>query len=722
MSRTIRLMWFAVLALFSLCFGVAAHAQTPFVMISQDGKTTVAKAGDTGKTLYQDADTLRVLEWSMTNHRITVVGKGKYEVATPIFIPRPGTSLVIDQQATVVLKNLDNKPPFAPRIPVIYNQGHDDVTVINLGTLVGQARKRGVGIFYDGRAKGKQAIQGGRIIHAGMMGMIESSGEMRPTLNVIASLVDCQDVKAPLLFGDGYRIRLLNAEGCSNLDIGLAVSAPRASDGPVTLEGLNHGTHVKRLIAQQPLRSGVLVRNSPGTTVDEARVYGDPTRYTKVFNAHPYGPTNFRFSQRPFFEDSEGSMARSEKIVDRQVRDWLQKVELIGFPESLPKLKVKVELAAAFKDGGSESIIDKVYDLDLLTDADFAQAGEFLYVTTDGKTIRAVDGTSGKTRHESADAREVIQWAMEHAPITVLKKGSFTVPGAVTVPRDNVSLVISLDAELKQDPSIMPDPVPGGRGTYRALIYNPNDDVEIINLGTLRPYAGHRSVAIMYDGRSDRTTVKYNDKGRQGKLNLDGGMIFATGPMYADDVVWLADIKNFRMPLLLARGYTNTPLALEGVEDSHIGIVAALMGAKAFENEAMDFNGLCQRVKVDLVIGTMPTEEVIDVNNSRECVIDEARVYRTVRDVMPVRIHNWPDLQGRSPKLASLRSVINDSKNLISTREIVVEKSVAQWTKTVEITPLTETLPHIKLLARLTATFEDGTKEEIISEQYDWEL
>ena len=204
-------------ALLSPFFAVTAHAETPYVMISQDGTTTIAKAGDTGKSLFQDAAALRVLEWSMTNHRITVVGKGKYEVSRPIFMPRSGISLVIDEGATIVLKNLANIPPFAPRIPVIYNQGHDDVTVINLGTLVGQARKRGVGVFYDGRAKGKQAIRGGRIVHAGMMGMVESSGEMRPTVNVIASLVDCQDVKVPLLFGDGYRIRHMNAEGCSNL-------------------------------------------------------------------------------------------------------------------------------------------------------------------------------------------------------------------------------------------------------------------------------------------------------------------------------------------------------------------------------------------------------------------------------------------------------------------------------------------------------------------------
>lgn len=712
----------ATLVLFCFCFESVAQAQMTYVMISQDGKTTLAKAGDTGETLFQNTDSLRVLEWSMTNHRITVVGKGEYHVPRPIFIQRPGISLVIDEGATVVLKNLSNIPPFAPRIPVIYNQGHDNVTVINLGTLVGQARKRGVGVFYDGRANGKQAIRGGRIMHAGMMGMVESSGEMRPTLNVIASLVDCQDVKVPLLFGDGYRIRLLNAEGCSNLGVGLAVSAPRASDAPLTLEGLNENTRVNRLVARQPLRSGVLVRNSPGTKVDESRVYGDPTRYTNVFNAHPYGPTAFRFSQRPFFEDSKGSRARNEKIAKRRVRDWPQKVELIDFPESLPKLKIKVLLDATFEDGGSDRVIDKVYDIELLNDTDFAKAGEFLFVTTDGKTIRAVGGTSGQIRHESTDARKVIEWAMAHSPVTVLKEGKFTVPSAVIVPRDNVSLMIAQNAELRQDPSIVPDPVAGGRGTYRPLIYNPHNHVEIINLGTLRPYAGHRSVAIMFDGRSDRTTMKYNDKGRQGTLNLDGGMIFATGPMYADDVVWLTDLKNFRMPLLLARGYTNTPLALEGVEDSHIGTVAALMGSQAFENEAMDFNGLCQRVRVGLVIGTMPTEEVIDVNNSRECVIDEVRVYRTVGDVMPVRIHNWPDNQGRSPKLASLRSGINHSKNLTSPREIIVEKPVSHWAKTVEIRPLTETLPQIKLRVRLTATFEDGTKEEIVNEDFDWEL
>ena len=88
----------------------------------------------------------------------------------------------------------------------------------------------------------------------------------------------------------------------------------------------------------------------------------------------------------------------------------------------------------------------------------------------------------------------------------------------------------------------------------------------------------------------------------------------------------------------------------------------------------------------------------------------------------PVRIHNWPDNQDSSPKLASQRPVVNHSKKLTATREVVIGKAVAKWTKTVQVAPLTETLPYVKLRARLIATFEDGTKETIVDEQFDWEL
>jgi hypothetical protein len=703
-----------------------ALAESDIVLISQDAGGVYAKARHTGETLYQDADALKVLTWAMTNHRITVVGRGTYKIAAPISIPRPGVSLVIDEGATVDLafEGLSGKGPFAPRVPVIYNQGHDDVTVINLGNIVGQARTRGTGIFDDGRKDGDHGIKGGRIVHAGMLGWTDQTGS-RPSVHVVASLADCQSVQVPLLFGDGYRSGQLEAEGCKDLDIGLVTAAPRASNGPVTLTGLNEDTRVRRLVATQPMGSGVLVRNSPRTIVDDVRVYGDPMAFVKIFHIHEYGPYNARFTQRPFFLDSEGSRAVKESIVNQKVKDWPQTVSLVDFPQSLPNLKVKVALDAVFEDGGSERVIDKVYDLDLLSATDFEQAPEFLFITTDGATVRAVGGKSNSVRFEDADARVVIEWAMANAPITVLQDGVYTVPGVITVPRENISLVIGQGAELRQDPAIEPPTMAGDRGGYRPLIHNPgHDHVEIVNLGTLRPYSAHRGVAIHFDGRTDRTVDRktFIESGREGGLNLDGGIIFATGPMYADDVVWVVDAKNVRIPLLLSRGYSNAPLALEGVEDMKIGTLAALMGDQAFENEAVDFNSFCQRIHIELVIGTTPTEEVVDINNSRDCVIDEVRVFRTSRDVMPVRFHNWPDRQGRSPKLMSQRPEVSDSDGTVLHSQTIVEKPVRQWTKSVQVSPLAQTLPLVKISTLLTVTYEDGTEEEVVKEDFEWAL
>ena len=94
---------------------MVAYADAPHVVISQDGKTILAKAGGTDKTLFQDPDALRVLEWSMANHRITVVSKGRCDVFRPIFIPRRGISLVIDLEATIVLTNLGARNGAAER-------------------------------------------------------------------------------------------------------------------------------------------------------------------------------------------------------------------------------------------------------------------------------------------------------------------------------------------------------------------------------------------------------------------------------------------------------------------------------------------------------------------------------------------------------------------------------------------------------------------------------
>ncbi|HMP76707.1 MAG TPA: hypothetical protein PKE12_10475 [Kiritimatiellia bacterium] len=672
-----------------------------YVRVTLEKDAVAAKDPVSGKILFQDADALQVFEWAMMNHPVTVIGTGLYRIAEPVRIPRAGISLVIDQDAEIRL-DIDALPrvrPYAPWIPVIYNQRHDDVTVVNLGTLRGQPKSGGTAILYDGRADGEHGLRGGRIVSTGMQGL-------HPPVSAIATLVDCAEVEIPMLISDGYRNVPLELEGCKDVRVGLVTAVPRASARPITLLGRNEGTQVRKVVATQPLDQAVLVRNSTGTVVEESILVGDPMAYVKLFHVHEYGPGGGRFTRRPFIPDSEGSKALKETIVNRKVKEWPQSVTVVGFPGSLPRFSVHVELDAVFEDGESERVIDQVYDLELLGGEDFASAPEFLFVSAASGEVTARGGRSGKVRFESADPRETIEWAMANSPITVLEAGTYVVPGTVTIPRDNVSLIISEGAELVQDPAILIDVMPGGRGGYRPLIHNPgHDHVEIINFGTLRAHQGLRGVGIHVDGR------------KEGELGIDGGLIFATGRIFADDAVWVVDAKNIRIPLLSFKGYGNAPLAIEGCEDMEIGILAALMGSDAFENEALDFNSFAQRVHIGLVIGTTPAEEIVDVNNSRDCVIDEIRVYRSPRDVMPVRVFDHPpeDTRGAVSR-ASKRPFMRYSGEAVSRREEIVEKVVSAWDKSVAVKPIHATFPSVEIHAGLAAKFEDGGEMRLVDE------
>jgi len=699
----------AIIFLVATAAIAGAEGRSGYILVSADADTVCAIDGKTGKILFGDPDLLKVLEWAMMNSRITVLGGGTYAITNPISIPRPGVALIIDESAIVRL-DYDSVPrdrPSKPRIPVIYNQGHDDVKVVNLGRLYGKPGRDGRGIFFDGRSDGDYGINGGCIVDAG----IDEAGDQPDAFcgRALLDLVDCVNVEIPLLFGDGYKVYPVIAEGCRNLDIGTVVSSPRPSNRPVNLNGMNTGTKVRRLIAAVTMgQSGVLVRSSPNTIVHQVSLYGNPLKHLKAVHVHEYGLGGSRFTQRPHIDASDGARALKTTIVQSKIKSWPQSVALEDFPGSLPDLKVKVKLSAICAGNTEEVIIDKIYDLSLLSAEEYVDSPRPVFIFADGDISRAENSETGKVLFENADAKEVIEWAMNNSPITVLQKGVFTVDKEVVVPRENVSLIINKEAELGQDPEIIPDPMPGGRGGYRTLIHNPgHDNVKVINFGTLRPYDRKRGVAIHFDGRSE------------GKLGIDGGLIFSTGMMYADDVVWVVDSKNIRIPLLIGRGYGNAPLALEGVEDTEIGIIAALMGDKAFENEAIDFNSYCRNVRVDLVVGTTPTEEVIDINNSPDCIIKEVRVYRSPGDAMSVRVDNWPEWKKDHRNLVTLMPLIYNSEGTVLHNERKVEKEVVEWVKSLEVSPLSETLPRIEMKARLQAVFEDGTRQVVLDETFE---
>lgn len=706
-NRTVGLL--CLLAILTVC-ATAHSGEEEYILVTGKGRVIEARDGRTGKTLFKHEDPLQTLDWAMMNSRITVLGGCEYIITNSIPIPRPNIALIIDKDAAIRLDPdlIPQIRPAKPLAPAIYNGGHDNVTVINLGSLTVNVRRAGRGVFFDGRSEGSHGIDGGRIIDAGLSGTPGAAGTLCGRR--FASLADCANVEVPLLFGDGYQVNQLRAEGCKDLKIGTVVATSRPSKRPVTLNGMNYGTSIDRIIAATTMgQAGVLVKSSPGTKLNEAHLFGIPTESLKIIHCHEYGPSRggTRFTLRPHIEVSEGTKALKSSISHKQIKSWPQSLELVDFPDSLPNLKIKFKLSAICTCNTEEVVVDETFDFTLLDPEKYTEAPEPVFVYSGKDSVYAKGLKTGERLYEGKYAGDVIEWSMAKSPITVLQEGVLTVTQEVVVPRADVSLIVNENAELRQDPDIIPATMPGGRGGYRTLLHNPgHDNVKVFNFGTMRAYNQKRGVAIHFDGRND------------GEIGIDGGLIFSSGLMCADDVTWVVDAKNIRIPLMIGRGYGNSPLAFEGVEDSEIGILAALMGCQAFENEALDFNSYCKRVRVGLVIATTPAEEILDINNSPNCIFEDVRVYRSHGDVAPLRVDDWPEWKQDYRNMLTEMPWAYHSRGSSCENSRIVEKKVAQWIKSVDITPLEKTLPGLELKLRLEAVYKDGTRELLYDEPY----
>ena len=54
--------------------------------------------------------------------------------------------------------------------------------------------------------------------------------------------------------------------------------------------------------------------------------------------------------------------------------------------------------------------------------------------------------------------------------------------------------------------------------------------------------------------------------------------------------------------------------------------------------------------------------------------------------------------------------------------EVIVPRGVRSWTKSVNVTPLAETLPRVEAHVALGVTLEDGTTETVVNDTYSWLL
>jgi hypothetical protein len=343
------------------------------------------------------------------------------------------------------------------------------------------------------------------------------------------------------------------------------------------------------------------------------------------------------------------------------------------------------------------------------------QSGKYILVSRKDDVVHAKSAKTQKTLFEHSDPKEVIEWAIENGDITVLEPGTYTVTDAVRISKSNVSLIIKEGATLRMPEGTGSSFVSEWGGYYYPLIYvAPSDvftrsvkieNVSVINFGTLEAsgktpeemkiWGG--GACIIYDGRKwDRT------------CGLIGGTIFSSGTLTGSRgaTLWIVDSKATKIPLMAAEDYNNGVIVAEGCEDLDIGIVAGLAGEKAEENETIDLNYYNRNVHMDLIIGSAPSEEVADINNSINCTVDKIVGYGApnMKLLGTNTYKNFGDhLTYKKPIKESVGTAVKEQK--------VVDKKVKNYRQVVEVPQLPESLPNFTVKAKLIVEFEDGTQE-----------
>ena len=345
-----------------------------------------------------------------------------------------------------------------------------------------------------------------------------------------------------------------------------------------------------------------------------------------------------------------------------------------------------------------------------------------LLVSREGDVIHATSAKTRETLFKNADAKKVIQWALENGTITILEPGTYTVNEAVRVSRSGTSLIIKENATLQMTPGFTSSYISEEGADYYPLVYvAPKDvfskdcileNVNVINFGTLKACGKTNKKAtgrwggggcIIYDGRKWGKTC-----------GIIGGRIFSSGVMTGcrGAALWILDCKKTEIPLMCAEHYGNGVVAAEGCEDLDIGILAGLAGEKAEENETIDLNYFNKNIRIATVIGSAPSEEILDINNSPNVTVERVVGYGDPKKMNLVGLTTYP----RSSCMTLKKYIGNSASSVVVKRKDVVNKEVKQWERTVEVPPLPESLPRFAVKAKLIAVFEDGSREVVFDE------
>ena len=335
------------------------------VLISRQGDQTVVRPFEGNKILFKNADPQLAIEWGLASARTTVVLGGKYVVSDSIGIPRDDVTLIIDRGAEISL-NPDKtghktdigfrsrRNPGSWRIvPLIYNHGHDNVRVIQLGTLVHsvwQDQKPGTQTFpivFDGRNdKRTCGVEGGMLLVAG------SAAQS-------CLLLDARRVHVPLVALDSGIDAVLALEGCEDCRLGMIVNlAPKpggTTGETVDLNSRNRGITIERLVGERS--NEIIDCNQSHATVGEIVSIGKPQKlYTTSKGSGPRWTSKqstvdvlLDVKQTTILEDATGVRRR---------------IEAPKLPDALPRFTVKATVEVTLKDG-SKKVYTKEVEIDV---------------------------------------------------------------------------------------------------------------------------------------------------------------------------------------------------------------------------------------------------------------------------------------------------------------------------------------------------------------------
>jgi len=161
----------------------------------------------------------------------------------------------------------------------------------------------------------------------------------------------------------------------------------------------------------------------------------------------------------------------------------------------------------------------------------------------------------------------------------------------------------------------------------------------------------------------------------------------------------VVDSRNVQIPFAGAKSYSNNLMAIEGCEDIKIDTVAGLAGDKAGENETIDFNSYSRRVSIRRMIGTSPSEQVLDVNNSTDIAVGEIVGY-TGGDKFQGHLLDIINY-GPNGRRLTQRPRIAKAKNVKIQKKRVAETKISKWKIVSQVKGLPESLPKMRVTVKV---------------------